>query len=428
MKMDADVLVAGGGPAGATTAIRLARSGRRVMLADKDRHPRFHIGESLLPMSMPLLDEIGVLDAVQRMGIRKPGADFPAAEETGYRVFSFDRCLHATPRYAYHVRRAEFDNLLLEAARAEGVTILDETRIGNVAFQSDGVSANGSSVNGNEWSLTARYFVDATGRDTLLSNQLRLKKRNRRHQSAALYAHFSGILRRPGADAGNISIYRTEDGWVWVIPLPDDITSVGLVCGPNSLRGRSGDNAAFLMRQLNSIPELQARLEAPRIVGNLEATGNYSYDSTALTGDRWLMVGDAGLFVDPIFSSGVHFALQGAKAAATLVDSVLTEPASAQRLRRRYEKTVRAAARRVSWFIVRFNTPVMRHLFANPRNVLRIEEALISMLAGDMFRDEGIAWRLSAFKGIYYLHCIARPGDALRGFREVRRRRTETYS
>ena len=324
MKMDADVLVAGGGPAGATTAIRLARSGRRVMLADKDRHPRFHIGESLLPMSMPLLDEIGVLDAVQRMGIRKPGADFPAAEETGYRVFSFDRCLHATPRYAYHVRRAEFDNLLLEAARAEGVTILDETRIGNVAFQSDRVSANGLSANGSEWSLTARYFVDATGRDTLLSNQLRLKKRNRRHQSAALYAHFSGVLRRPGADAGNISIYRTGDGWVWVIPLPDDITSVGLVCGPDSLRGRSGDNAAFLMRQLNSIPELQARLEAPRIVGNLEATGNYSYDSTALTGDRWLMVGDAGLFVDPIFSSGVHFALQGAKAAATLVDSVLT--------------------------------------------------------------------------------------------------------
>ena len=82
----------------------------------------------------------------------------------------------------------------------------------------------------------------------------------------------------------------------------------------------------------------------------------------------------------------------------------------------------------MSWFIVRFNTPVMRHLFANPRNVLRIEEALISMLAGDMFRDEGIAWRLSAFKGIYYLHCIARPGDALRGFQEVRRRRNEAYS
>ena len=428
MKLDADVLVAGGGPAGTTTAIRLARSGRRVILAEKDRHPRFHIGESLLPMSMPLLEEIGVLDEVRKIGVRKEGADFPAAEAIGYRVFSFDRSLHATPQYAYHVRRAEFDNLLLESARAEGVMVLDETRIGNVTFHRDGVSADGIAANGSEWPLTARYFVDATGRDTLLSNQLRLKRRNRRHQSAALYAHFAGILRRTGADAGNISIYRTGDGWVWVIPLPEDITSIGLVCGPNSLRGRSGDNASFLMRQLNLIPELQARLKNPRIVGNLEATGNYSYDSATLAGDRWVMVGDAGLFVDPIFSSGVHFALQGAKAAAALVDGVLRDPLSAHGMRRRYEKTIRAAAERVSWFIVRFNTPVMRHLFANPRNLLRIEEALISMLAGDMYRDEGIAWRLAAFKGIYYLHCIARPGDALRGLRDVRRRRIETYA
>jgi flavin-dependent dehydrogenase len=180
------------------------------------------------------------------------------------------------------------------------------------------------------------------------------------------------------------------------------------------------------MRTLRSIPTLAPRLGDLKIVGHLEATGNYSYACRELAGPRWIMVGDAGAFVDPIFSTGVHFALHGARHVAGIVDAVLQEPAVERRLQRAYVRETRAAIRRVSWFIVRFNTPVMRHLFANPRNDWRLEEAMISMLAGDVYRDEGIAWRLAVFRLIYRLHCLADLPAALKGVVQVWRRRRET--
>jgi flavin-dependent dehydrogenase len=422
-----DVVVVGGGPAGCATAIALVRRGRKVTLLEKDRHPRFHIGESLLPMSMPLLAELGVLEQVEALGLLKRGADFPVDRPPGYQVFRFERSLHPTWPHAVQIRRQDLDAVLLEKARAEGVTVHERVHVEGVAFSADGVEASGRDADGAPASFRAAYCVDATGRDTLLGGQMRLKQRSRKHQSAALYAHFTGIARRDGDDAGNISIYRVEDGWVWLIPLPEGVTSVGLVCGPNALRGRAGDNAGFLMRTLRSIPDLGARLLDPRLVGNLDATGNYSYSCTQFGGRRWIMVGDACAFVDPIFSSGVHFALHAARTAAALVDEALRDPSRERVLQRQYAREQRSAIHRVSWFIVRFNTPVMRRLFSNPRNNWRLEEAMISMLAGDLYRDQGIAWRLRVFKIIYFLSCATDLRGALRGLGQVWRRRRERY-
>jgi flavin-dependent dehydrogenase len=422
-----DVLVVGGGPAGCATAITLARLGRHVTLLEKDRHPRFHIGESLLPMSMPLLAELGVLEEVEKRGIIKRGADFPSPRPEGYQVFRFPRSLNPTWPHAVQIRRADLDELLVAKARAEGVAVHERTHVDRVSFASDGVEAEARAEDGSLRRFRAGYLVDATGRDTLVGNQLRLKRRSRKHQSAALYAHFTGVLRRDGDDAGNISIYRVADGWVWLIPLPDGITSIGLVCGPKMLRGRAGDSEAFLLRHLRSIPNLAPRLQDPRIVGHLEATGNYSYECSALAGPRWIMVGDSGVFVDPIFSTGVHFALHGARHAAGIIDQTLRDPAVERPMQRHYVREARAAVRRVSWFIVRFNTPVMRRLFSNPRNNWRLEEAMISMLAGDLYRDDGIVWRLRVFKVIYLVHCLADLPAALRGVGQVWRRRRERF-
>ena len=423
----ADVLVAGGGPAGSVAALALARAGRSVLLLEKGRHPRFHIGESLLPMSMPLLEQLGLRERAERIGLVKRGADFPTDGRGGFNVFRFRRSLNPTFPHALQVRRAEFDELLFGAAREAGVRACEGVEVRAVQFGAQGVRATVVDADGTTRACRARYFIDATGRDTLLGTSLRLKRRDRGHQSAALFAHFTGVRRREGEDAGNISIYRTGDGWIWVIPLPGEASSVGLVCGPDTLRTRGTDATQFLLDQLRAVPGLAERVQGARLLGHLQATGNYSYSCRRYAGPGWVLVGDALGFLDPVFSAGVHMALVTALDAAQLADAVLDAPARERALQSAYEARHRAAMRRISWFIRRFNTPVMRRLFSTPRNDWRVEEAMIAMLAGDLHRDGGIAWRLRVFKLIYGLHALRYPRLALAGVRQCWRRARETW-
>jgi flavin-dependent dehydrogenase len=434
-----DVLVIGAGPAGCAAAISLARLGCHVRVLERGRHPRFHIGESLLPMSMPLLEELGVLEAVEQLGVIKRGADFPTGAPGGYQVFRFDRCLHPTWTHAVQVPRAGFDSLLCSAARSAGAEVIEGIEATAVRFagakagageggEAAPVVVEALDAAGLAQRHAARYLLDCSGRDTLLGNQLRLKRRNRRHQSAALYAHYEGVTRRDGEDAGNISIYRLADGWAWLIPLPEGRTSLGIVCGPATLRERRDDAEAFLRRQCASVPGLAERMAGARLAGNLQATGNYSYDCRRYAGPAWVTAGDASAFLDPIFSSGVHMALVTGIDAAQLAYEVLTQPGREAQLQREYEARHRAALRRVSWFILRFNAPVMRQLWANPRNDWQLEQAIISMLAGDLHRDGGIHWRLRLFKLIYYIACLGRLPDALAGRWQRWRRSREQFA
>ena len=406
--MECEVLVMGGGPAGSTAATLLTRYGHKVVLLEKAHHPRFHIGESLLPMNLPLFERLGVLDKVRAMGVFKPGADFEADNERGYNTFAFNRAIGNSPPHAYQVWRQDFDQMLFEHARATGADAREGHEVVAVEQVNDRCSRAQVRVdNGSTYQITTRYVIDATGRDTLLSSKKRLRRKNTEHQSAAIFGHFRGAQYRPGEDAGNISIYRFDQGWMWMIPLPDGVMSIGAVCRPAYLKQRKGKTVDFLWQTLRLNEGVRKRIEQAELIGEeVRVTGNYSYDSIRMGGPGWVMVGDAFAFLDPVFSSGVYLAMSGAERAAAVVDQALRQPKREMSLLRKLEKRQRAGMSRFAFFIYRFNSPIMDSMFRSPRNLWQIEQGVISMLAGDLFDSRKVISRLRAFKMIYLMSAL----------------------
>ncbi len=398
-----DVVVIGGGPGGSTTAALLARRGYKVIALEKAHHPRFHIGESLLPMNLPVFERLGVLDKVRALGVFKPGADFEADNERGYNTYAFARAIGQSPPHAYQVWRQDFDKMLYDHARECGA----DAREGHEVVQIEQRGPRESRLDvktddGRSYCIQARYVVDASGRDAFLSAKMKLRRKNEQHQSAAIFGHYRGAEQRAGEDAGNISVYSFEHGWMWMIPLPDGVMSVGAVCRPDYLKQRKGRTLEFLLDTLKLSPALWRRLEHAELIDNeVRVTGNYSYDSTRMGGPGWVLVGDAFAFLDPVFSSGVYLAMSGAEQAVDVVDQALRDPAREMSLLRKLEKRQRAGMARFSFFIYRFNGPVMQQMFRQPRNTWQLEQGVISMLAGDLFDTPKVLWRLQLFKLVY---------------------------
>ena len=432
-KIQYDIIIIGGGPVGTTAATLLSEKGYSVCLLEKAEHPRFHIGESLLPMNLPILERLGVLEQIKEIGIIKHGAEFnaldPETQQWQRETFYFEKSFNKKYPYAYEVKRSEFDHILLENCKNKGVSVLEKHKVTQVEFPSAGhVIASYKKQDNESEQLHGRYIIDASGRDSLLSRTMKLKQKNPDHQSSAIFGHFSDVEPRTGRDAGNISIYWFEHGWFWLIPLSDGSMSVGAVCWPEYLKTLEGSTEKFLWKTIAMNSAVSARMKNAKNLGEIRATGNFAYTSKKMWGRDFMLLGDAFAFVDPVFSSGVYLGMSGAEQAAEAINQSFKNPEKTAFYCNNLEKRLRKGINEMCWFIYRFTSPVMKRLFMAPRNDWQLESAVISMLAGDIFDNKAVKLRLKLFHFIYYTHAFRMLPGTIKSWLKRRRNVKEIFT
>jgi flavin-dependent dehydrogenase len=402
--VECDVLIVGGGPAGSTAAALLARQGKHVVLLEKERFPRFHIGESLLPLNLPLFDLLGVADEVRRLGVYKPGAQVFSDEHRKTTVFRFGANPHLAVKHAYQVKRADFDQLLLDNSRRCGAIVEEAVRVTDIAFET-GARAMVTAVaaDGTVAYWRPRFVIDASGRDTLLATRFKTREPDKRNNTAALFGHFRDVQRREGNAEGMIAMHLFPQGWFWVIPLPDGITSVGVVGTQSFFKSRTGDLDAFFAQAVAATPSLAERMTMAQPVGPLVSAANFSYRSTRVTGDGYVLVGDAAAFIDPLFSSGVMLAMSSGALVVEAVAAQLDGKPEAAALMREYERKARRGLKAFAWLIYRINTPTLRDMLMQEFDLFDTRNGLIAILAGDFYAPR---WFLSPLRRVQLAYAV----------------------
>ena len=324
----ADVVVVGGGPGGSAAATFLSRKGYDVVLLERERFPRDHVGESLLPASVPVLKELGVLPLMEGEGfLRKWGATMVWGRDSAPWSWYFRETNRSYP-HAYQVWRPRFDQILLDNARAAGVDVREGHAATGVLWHEG--AARGIRYRtdaGAEGVVEAEFLLDASGQSGLVGHALGLRRWDTFFRNLAVYGYYRGSERLPDPDETNIFIESYQGGWTWNIPLADSLASVGAVVDSETAQpGIAGSGLpAFFQEQVKRAPHASRMLAGADLVAGPFVVKDWSYTSEQVVGDGWVLVGDAACFVDPLFSSGVHLALMSAVLAAAYVHAARTD-------------------------------------------------------------------------------------------------------
>ncbi len=322
-----DCMVLGAGPAGCTAATLIADAGFRTLLVEREKLPRFHVGESLMPETYWIFKRLGVLEKMKQSDfVKKVSVQFVAGSGKESAPFLFEEHDPRECSQTWQVERARFDHLLFEHAAETGATCVDETRVLQVTF--DGDRATGARLqlaDGTHHQVKSQVVVDATGQSALIANRLDLKQPHPHLRKSAIWTYYRNAYRAPEPHGGATVILhtRSKDAWFWYIPLSEDRTSVGVVGDVEFLLKRGGSLQETFETELGNCPALQTRLADATRCDDFHAAKEFSYSTKQTAGDGWVLVGDASGFIDPIYSSGVYFAMKTAELAADAVISGL---------------------------------------------------------------------------------------------------------
>ena len=396
---DYSVLVIGAGPAGTSAALRTRAAGLSTLIAEKSAFPRFRIGESLLPQGNQLLREIGVWPKIQQADfIEKNGARFLIGHGPEKKAVVFAKGLIPGLDQSYQVDRARFDALLLDHAAETGVEIRTETTVRAVVATPEGFQVE-LVADGVSTTVTSKWIIDASGRDQFFPSDLKsAMDPTTCPKRIALYNHFTGFAREPGPSGGDTVIVRLSEGWFWIIPIDAERTSVGLVTTLAAFKAGSLSPAEYFNQVVAQTPRLQELMTGSIPLMGFHVTADYSYYRRHLAAGRMLLVGDAGGFIDPIFSSGVYLATYSAKLAAELVIRAERSGRPLQpRECRNYTRHLKAHGGVFRRLIDAFYNPHSFSVFMCPRPPWDLARGLTSIVAGHATLTWGLWWRFQLF-------------------------------
>jgi len=393
-----DVAIIGGGPAGSVAGALLARAGRRVIVLERDKFPRFHIGESLLPFSMQAFTRLGLHEKFVRAGFMEKfgGEMYGACGGDGVKFYFEDGFRSQTDR-SYQVTRADFDKVLLDHAAESGAEVREESSVEKIDFSDAAATLALSRKNGTPGEIRARYVIDASGRNSILSAKFKLKKNYEHLQKVSVFAHYDGMSRAAGRDGTLTRMVRAIDRWFWVIPLTATRTSVGVVLDGDVFK-KSGLSAEdFLQQAIEEQPVLMVAMRDAERVTPVRTAADFSYRSTRLSGDRWMLAGDAAGFIDPVFSSGVFLAVLAGEQAADALHVVLDQPAKRRKLFARYERKINQAMNVYLRFVDAWYSKEFIEVFLHPQDLFQIPPAVNAVLGGNVGDSFAIKWRMWIF-------------------------------